>query len=138
VTTPSPSTSPSPVTISDIVARWKARRSEWTRFGIQVEGARLADEVLADLERVLRTSTEEVLSLAEAAYTSGYSADHLRRLVRDGRLPAERRGRRLHFRRRDLPKKPERTVDRLPPAGYDPAADARQVAARRSFGGAHG
>jgi hypothetical protein len=78
-----------------------------------------------------------VLSLHEAAAESGYSCDHLRRLVRLGRLPAHRRGRFLLFRTGDLPRKPA-MVDGESPRAYDARADARRVATRRHEGGTHG
>ena len=41
----------------------------------------------AELEATLRERDETTLSLTEAARESGYSADHLGRLVRDGKIP---------------------------------------------------
>jgi len=121
----------------DFVRRWRARRDELARLGAQVDGAKLCDEVLADVDALLTSEDEALLGLHEAAVRSGYSSDHLRRLHRLGKLPARRDGRRLFFRAGDLPKKPT-VVDARPLRAYDPIADARRVATRTSSGGSNG
>jgi hypothetical protein len=125
------------VTRHDFVTRWRARRDELARLGAQVDGAKLCDEVLADVDALLNSEDEALLGLQEAATRSGYSSDHLRRLHRLGQLPARRDGRRLFFRAGDLPKKPN-VVDARPVRAYDPIADARRVATRTSSGGSNG
>jgi len=97
----------------DFLARWSARRNEWARLGVHVDGAKVCDEVLADFQAVTTFEDEAVLDLEEASARSGYSKDHLRRLVRLGRLRAHKVGRGLFFRTGDLPKKPT-VVDALP------------------------
>ncbi len=125
------------MTREDFVTRWRVRREELARLGAQVDGAKLCDEVLADVEALLTGEDESLLSLQEAAARSGYSSDHLRRLHRSGKLPARRDGRRLFFRAGDLPKKPT-VVDAVAIRAYDPVADARRVATRTSRGGTDG
>ena len=119
------------------MARYRARQEEYRRVGALVNGVQLLDDVIADFGLLCQEEDDAELTLEEAAFESGYSSDHLRRLVRLGRLHAYRRGRRLFFRRADLPKKPG-NVDGLRPDGYDPVADARRVATRTSPGGTHG
>jgi len=119
------------MTREEFVERWTARRGEYGRVGALVEGAKLCNEVLADFEAVITSEDEALLGLHEAEAWSGYSGDHLRRLVRLGRLPARKDGRRLFFRRGDLPRKPT-VVDASPVKAYDPRADARRVATRTS------
>ncbi len=121
----------------DFVGRWRARRDELARLGAQVDGAKLCDEVLADVDALFTSEDEALLGLHDAATRSGYSSDHLRRLHRLGKLPARRDGRRLFFRAGDLPKKPN-VVDARPVRAYDPIADARRVATRTSSGGSNG
>src|SRR3989454_2806795 len=121
----------------DFVRRWRARRDELARLGAHVEGAKLCDEVLADFEAVTTAEDEALLGLQDAAARSGYSSDHLRRLHRNGKLPARRDGRRLFFRAGDPPRKPN-VVDVRPLRAYDPHADARRVATRTSSGGSNG
>jgi len=125
------------VTRQDFTTRWRARRDELARLGAQVDGAKLCDEVLADVEALLNSEDEVLLSLRDAAERSGYSPDHLRRLHRAGKLPARRDGRRLFFRAVDLPRKLT-VVDEQPLKAYDPVADARRVTTRRNDGGTHG
>lgn len=125
------------MTRQDFTTRWRARRDELARLGAYVEGAKLCDEVLADFEAVTAAEDDAVLSLQQAARLSGYCADHLRKLVRQGKLRATRRGRSLFFRAGDLPKKPA-VVDAQPLRAYDPVADARRVATRTSLGGSDG
>jgi hypothetical protein len=125
------------VTREDFVSRWRARRDELARLGAHVECAKLCDEVLADFEAVTTAEDEALVGLQDAATRSGYSADHLRRLHRLGKLPARRDGRRLFFRTGDLPKRPP-VVDARPVRSYDPIADARRVATRTSPGGSNG
>jgi hypothetical protein len=119
------------VTRESFVTRWRGRRDELARLGAHVDGAKLCDELLADVEAMLTSEDEALLGLHEAAARSGYSRDHLRRLHRLGRLPARRDGRRLFFRAGDLPKKTN-GVDVRPLHAYDPIADARRVATRTS------
>jgi hypothetical protein len=125
------------VTRHDFVTRWRARRDELARLGAQVDGAKLCDEVLSDVDALLTGEDEALVGLQDAATRSGYSSDHLRRLHRLGKLPARRDGRRLFFRAGDLPKKPT-VVDARPVRAYDPIADARRVATRTSSGGSNG
>ena len=125
------------MTRQEFVTRWRARRDELARFGAQVDGAKLCDEVLAEVEALLSSEDEALLGLQDAAVRSGYSSDHLRRLHRLGKLPARRDGRRLYFRAGDLPRKPT-VVDVRPLRAYDPRADAQRVATRTSLGGTDG
>ena len=62
------------------------RRDEYERLNALVNGARVLDEVLARLEP-LTSLPEPTYSLAQAASLCGYTADHLGRLVRAGKIP---------------------------------------------------
>lgn len=93
------------MTRDELLARWQARRADWKRFGVQVEGAVLADEVLADLALLEQSEGNEILSLAAASSESGYSRDHLARLIRQGTIPNAGRPNAPRVRRRDLPRK---------------------------------
>ena len=114
------------MTLAELRARWVQRRDEWRRLGVHVDGAKLCEDVLADLE-ALDAAGEEALTLTAAANECGFSADHLGRLVRAGQLPNAGRANAPRIRRRDLPKKPGTL-----PAGPDGAilpADRRRIAA---------
>jgi hypothetical protein len=93
------------MTRDELFARWQARRADWKRFGVHVEGAVLADEVLADLALLEQSEGDEILSLAAASSVSGYSRDHLARLIRQGTIPNAGRPNAPRVRRRDLPRK---------------------------------
>lgn len=75
----------------------------------------------------------EPLTLQQAAVESGYSADRLGRLVRDGTLPnAGERGS-PRIRRRNLPRKPSHqpvASNRSPANGDNPAVPSRSQVAR--------
>lgn len=92
------------MTLAELRQTWAQRRDEWRRLGVSVDGARVAEEILGDLES-LDASGEQALTLVEAAAECGFSADHLGRLVRSGQLPNAGRAKAPKIRRRDLPKK---------------------------------
>lgn len=84
------------------------------------------------IERALVHKAEEVLTLAEAAALSGYSADHLARRIREGTLPNAGRPNAPRLRRADVPIKPtRRRVAAHRSLGYDVDADARSLGCRR-------
>jgi hypothetical protein len=97
------------MTEAELIAKWEARAAEYEEVGAHVRGATLCRALLEDLASVRAAIENRVLTLAEAATWSGYSAPHLARLVKQGKLrtlrPPESRGR-LSFRKRDLPRKP--------------------------------
>ena len=84
------------------------------------------------VEEALERAERQLLSLAEAARRSGYSEEHLARLVRTGRLPDRRpagsRGR-IYIAAADLPTRPRRA--------HTPGADVHELASRL-FGGKEG
>ena len=64
-----------------------------------------------ELEEALREEGDRLLTLQQASRISGYSADHLGRAVREGKIPNAGRHRAPRICLRDLPKK---AVERLP------------------------
>ena len=117
------------MTIEELRAKWAAEAQIMDRRHGLVSGSALIAELLADVEAVLVERAEELLTAEEAARTSGYSTDHLGRLVREGRIPDRRspgsQGR-LLFRRADLPVKPGRR--------HTPSADVHDLASRLARG----
>jgi len=85
-------------------------------------------EALARLEDQVkhRTAWEDTpLNLQQAAEESGYSADHLGRLVKDGEIPNAGRTKAPRILRKDLPRKPG--VGLTPPPLRLHGPDARSV-----------
>jgi hypothetical protein len=107
-------------TRDEVVARWEARLAEWGELGIRVDGKSIAQQVIADLREMGDAYDMVALSLKGAAEESGYSAGHLGREVKAGRIPNAGRENAPKILRRDLPKKPsvlrieamDTTVDR--------------------------
>lgn len=108
----------------EIVARWTSRLEEWRRFNVQVDGATLAAEVLADLQQVAANEGDVALTLSAAADLSGYTTDHLSRLIRDGTIRNAGRKGSPRILRKDLPIRPSRVASGRG-APYNAVADAR-------------
>jgi hypothetical protein len=119
-----------PACLQALAASWRVSAAELRRYGAEAQALTLesaADDVLVALAR----ADDAVLTLGEAARESGYSAEHLGRLLREGRLPnAGRRGR-PRIRAADLPRRARGPIAEGPSASYDPVADARSLASRR-------
>lgn len=119
------------MTPREILDRWAARRDEWARLHVQVDGACLAAEVIADLERVAAgVDVDEPITYAKAVELSGYSVDHIGRLVRDGKLRNVGRKGAPRVLASELPKRPSTRIAGPRRVPYDPASDARSL--RRS------
>ena len=73
--------------------------------------ARALESAAEDLERAVKDWLREPLTTEKASAESGYSADHLRRLVREGKLPNAGTKGSIHIRRIDLPSKPGSNLD---------------------------
>lgn len=93
--------------------------------------ARALEWAVTMMEHAIAVRADERLTLDEAALRSGYSADHLARLIRDGRLPNAGRHGAPRVRAGDLPVRAPRAVVADRPAAYDPIADARAIGSRR-------
>ena len=128
---------------SDLAGAFRDRAEAWRAEALLfeqhqcVEVAATLRRAAEELEEDIQGWEEELLTVEEAAMESGYSAEHLRRLVREGKLKAQRDSgskSRIRVWRRDLP------VKRTPPpknrrgadslAIYDPEEDARDIAQR--------
>jgi hypothetical protein len=97
------------VTIAAVVdalpSTWRARAEELRHYGADAQ-ARALEAAAEELEVTLRANGQEPLRLADAARESGYSAEHLAREIRQGRIPNAGRSRAPRIRRADLPRKP--------------------------------
>lgn len=83
----------------------RSRSQELRQVGALVNAAALLEEVLADFDAVMAAEADNVLNLQQAARESGYSPEHLGRLVREGRIPNAGRPNAPRIRLRDLPRK---------------------------------
>jgi hypothetical protein len=90
---------------------WTKRRDEAAALSAFANTAQLCDLVLRDLETIRTTAGAELLTLTEAACRSGYTREHLGRLVASGAIPNAGRRNAPRIRAADLPRK----------AGYLPA-----------------
>ena len=102
------------MTLAELTARWLERRDAYARLEVSVPAAKLIDELLSEMRQLGTTSDDDLLSLTEAATFSGYSADHLGRLVRMGMLKNFGRHGAPRVRRGDVPRKRSTASDRTP------------------------
>lgn len=124
------------VTPAEFVTKWATEAEAMHRRGVMVNGAAVLAEVLTDFKAVQASAAEARLFLSEAASRSGYSVEHLGRLIRQGRLPNAGRWGAPRIRAADLPRKPPALVQGGPRA-YDPGAGARTLLGRQR-GGSNG
>lgn len=117
--------------IDELRQRWLTRREEYARLAVHVDGARIVDEFVADLQALENDEADQLLSLRRASELSGYSIEHLARLVRAGTVRNAGRPNKPLIRLRDLPRKPKSRLDKTLNISYDPVADARDLLSRR-------
>ena len=97
-------------------ARLIGRRAELARLGALVQGDRLIDEILADLDAIEREEKGKLVKLSEASRACGYTPDHLRVLIRSGKLTDYGRPHAPRVRLDELPRKPGHQPGALTPA----------------------
>ena len=112
---------------NDFKAKWRTEAEAMRQRGVLANGAALVEEVLRDFDAVIRTQGDELLTLAQAASESGYSAEYLGALIRQGKLANAGRPHGPRIRRGDLPRKASRLPPR-PPSGNLVGATPRQIA----------
>ncbi len=88
--------------VAEVREQARALREQW---GAE-EQAKGAEAAVGIIERRVREAQLESLSLEQASAESGYSVDHLGRLVREGILPNAGEPYAPRIRRCDLPRKP--------------------------------
>lgn len=111
--------------------RWQLKREEFAQLAVHVDGVRVIDAFLADLDSRERDEADELLSVARAASLSGYSPEHLARCIRTGKIPNAGVKGRPRIRRADLPRKPKKSLESGAEKAYDVYADARSILSRR-------
>ena len=90
--------------VEGLPSDWRRQAKSLRRYGGETPAAAL-ERCAADLEATLVERDETTFSLVEASRESGYSADHLGRLVRDGNIPNAGRPGAPRIALRDLPRK---------------------------------
>ena len=100
---------------TQLIERWTNRRDELRKLGAWVDGAKLCEEMLADLSIMVGAGNRS-FTLTEAAALSGYSVGHLGRLVRRGNIRNAGRPRAPRIYLRDIPHK----AGHLPPERVPP------------------
>ena len=116
--------------IGSVIERWTERANEWKKLDVSVKGAPLAEEIIADLEAIAAGTNSEELTVTQAAEATGYTADHIGRLVREGKLTNYGRKGAPRVRRSELPKRINAVAvrNRKP---YNVRSDARSLGVRR-------
>lgn len=118
------------LTLQACVAKWSGEAEALRRLGAHVDGAKLIEAILADLQASGRAEATEALTLEEAARESGYTAEHLGKLLRTGTIPNAGRKNAPRILRRHLPYKPSalrETPDSPKLVGATPGQIARAV-----------
>ena len=95
---------------STLVALWRSQAAQYERDGLTAH-ARLLERVAEELDAI---AGGETVRLNEAARRSGYSTDHLRRMIHAGRLVNVGRKHAPQLRVADLPTKGERFRSHAP------------------------
>ena len=91
-------------TVEGLPADWRRQAKSLRRYGGETPATAI-ERCADDLEATLVERDETTFSLVEASRESGYSADHLGRLVRDGKIPNAGRPGAPRIALKDLPRK---------------------------------
>jgi hypothetical protein len=78
----------------------------YEQMGATVNAAALTRTIVADLREIRRRTEEATVSLTAAALATGYSADHLARLVKTGKLTNHGRKHAPRVKVSECPRKP--------------------------------
>ena len=119
----------SQVWLNDLPECWRSLATSFEQFGGSAQAHALR-ACASMLEQAIHVRDEALLTLEEAERVSGYSGDHLGRLVREGKIPNAGRRHAPRIRQRDLPRKACRlqTPSQSPHlAGATPGQIARAV-----------
>lgn len=114
---------------AELPARWRAEAEVLRKNGDE-RGAFLKELHAQELEDAVAAEQMQPISIREASELGGYTEDHLREQIREGKIPNAGRPGSPRIRRGEVPVKPgHKTV--TPPAGphtLSPGARARRIA----------
>jgi hypothetical protein len=111
------------VSLSQRRAYWDALRTQGARLGSLVRLDAIAAEVVAELDEIM-SAPENLLTLRQASELSGYSVDHLQRLVSSGCIPNVGCRGAPRIRQSDVPRKAPALDD---DDGRDDLSDRRRM-----------
>ena len=107
--------------VDALIGKWTERARKLREWAAAEDAARAWEAAAKELERVVAEAAEQLLNLQQAATTSGYSPEHLGRLVREGRIPNAGRPNAPRIRSGDLPRKPGAPATPITAGGPPPA-----------------
>ena len=113
---------------NELASQWENDAQLMAQYG-SPQQADVLRHCSRKLFEVIKSEKDVLLTLTLASQVSGYSADHLGRMVGEGRLTNYGRKGSPKLRLGDLPKKP-RAVVAANSGGYTPNADARSILSR--------
>lgn len=113
------------MTREEMIELWTERQKAFARVHAIVDGAQLVGEILDHLRFLEESRKDAVLTLKAAAEQSGYSVEHLARLVRQGRIPNAGRLSAPRIRAADLPTR--KCFARTNRNSYNVETDARSL-----------
>jgi len=106
--------------IAALPGEWKAQARNLRRWASADEAATAWETAASELEEALTHEADQLLDLTRAAAVSGYSSDHLGRLIRQGQIPNSGRRHAPRIRLSDLPRKPGHTPSPVEPSNGTP------------------
>jgi len=116
------------MSVRGLARTWRERADQLRPYATAAASA--FENAAAELEAAVAEEQATALSLEEAAEESGYSPDHLGRLVREGKIPNAGKKNAPRILRRLLPRKPAALRDAaqdLTLVGATPGQIARAV-----------
>lgn len=119
------------MTLEDFIERLTLAADDYERIDAYVSGGKLLRSVICDLEAIAAEDINQPVTLTRAAEISGYSADHIGRLVRQGKLKNVGRRGVPRVISSDLPRRPRSRLVSRAPQPYDADTDARSLRVRR-------
>ena len=119
------------MTLAELYEKWSGRRAGYAGIPAFVDAGSLIEAFLGDLKTVIDSDQERLATLADAAVFTGYSAEHLGRLVRNGSLPNHGRKRAPRVKLSECPTKIRGRVAGARSSRYDSVTDARFLVSSR-------
>lgn len=89
-----------------LIDQWRQEASQLRNRYNGESLARLGETHAEELEKAIHEADNTPLSLSQASHLSGYSTDHIGRMIREGKIPNAGRKGSPRIRLADLPRKP--------------------------------